>query len=442
MRRYTIEVNGKTYMLDVHELSSDSFEVTYEDRQFDVLLVDDTDLPEAAITPVMSDSIGSQAAPAAPVVRSRGAGLLPPGAAAPAAPRQAAPSGAGNALTAPMPGVILSIDVKAGARVKRGDVIGKLEAMKMVNPIRAPKDTVVAEITVSEGQMVAYGDALSSSGSDRMNADLISRLLVGVNHVTWQSLVMLAIAGLLFYLAIVKDYEPLLLIPIGAGCLLANLPLSPMLGEDGLLTVLYNMGITNEMFPLLIFVGIGALTDFGPLLENPKMVLIGAAGQFGIFGTLLLALALGFTRNESASIGDHRRHRRPHLHLCLRQARPAHAGPDHGGRLQLHVAGAHHHAAHHAPADHEEGAPDPHALQPADHLPHHAHPLPHRRDHHRRDPGALRHAAHRDADARQLHEGIRGRGAPDQGLLRGDRQRRDPVPGPGHRLHHGGHDRS
>jgi len=136
-----------------------------------------------------------------------------------------------------------------------------------------------------------------------MDPQLLDSLLKGVNHVTWQSLVMLAVSGLLFYLAIVKDYEPLLLIPIGAGCLLANLPLSPMLNEDGLLSVLYNMGITNEMFPLLIFVGIGALTDFGPLLENPKMVLVGAAGQFGIFATLLLALALGFTRNESASIG-------------------------------------------------------------------------------------------------------------------------------------------
>lgn len=136
-----------------------------------------------------------------------------------------------------------------------------------------------------------------------MDPKLIDALMQGLNGVTWQSLVMLCISGVLFYLAIVKDYEPLLLIPIGAGCLLANLPLSPMLGEDGLLSILYHMGITNEMFPLLIFVGIGALTDFGPLLENPKMVLVGAAGQFGIFGTLLLALALGFTRNESASIG-------------------------------------------------------------------------------------------------------------------------------------------
>lgn len=136
-----------------------------------------------------------------------------------------------------------------------------------------------------------------------MSNDFAVRLLQGVSHVSWQSLVMLGISGVLFYLAIRKDYEPLLLLPIGAGCMLANLPLSPMLGEDGMLSILYNTGITNELFPLLIFVGIGALTDFGPLLENPRMVFLGAAGQFGIFGTLLLALGLGFTRNEAASIG-------------------------------------------------------------------------------------------------------------------------------------------
>lgn len=136
-----------------------------------------------------------------------------------------------------------------------------------------------------------------------MIAELASRLLQGVANVTWQSLAMLAIAGVLFYLAIAKDYEPLLLLPIAAGCMLANLPLSPMLGHDGMLTVLYEAGIINELFPLLIFIGIGALTDFGPLLENPRMVLLGAAGQFGIFGTLLLALGFGFTRNEAASIG-------------------------------------------------------------------------------------------------------------------------------------------
>ncbi|MFA6956175.1 MAG: sodium ion-translocating decarboxylase subunit beta [Thermoanaerobaculia bacterium] len=136
-----------------------------------------------------------------------------------------------------------------------------------------------------------------------MNADLVSRLMQGIDNVSWESLVMLAIAGVLFYLGIAKDYEPLLLVPIGAGCMLANLPLSPLIAKDGMLKVLYDAGITNELFPLLIFIGIGALTDFGPLLENPKMVLLGAAGQFGIFGTLILALVFGFTRNEAASIG-------------------------------------------------------------------------------------------------------------------------------------------
>ncbi len=131
----------------------------------------------------------------------------------------------------------------------------------------------------------------------------IGLLMKGVNAVTWQSLVMIGVSFVLFYLAIAKDYEPLLLLPIGAGCLLANLPLSPLIGDDGMLRSLYEMGVGNELFPLLIFIGIGALTDFGPLLENPKFVLLGAAGQFGIFLTLLLALLLGFKQNEAASIG-------------------------------------------------------------------------------------------------------------------------------------------
>jgi oxaloacetate decarboxylase beta subunit len=133
--------------------------------------------------------------------------------------------------------------------------------------------------------------------------DTLSLLAQGVTSVTIESLVMIAVALLLLWLGIKKKYEPLLLVPIGAGCLLANLPLSPLIAEDGMLKVLYHMGVGNEMFPLLIFIGIGALTDFGPLLENPRTVLLGAAGQFGIFVTLLLALMFGFTREESASIG-------------------------------------------------------------------------------------------------------------------------------------------
>lgn len=136
-----------------------------------------------------------------------------------------------------------------------------------------------------------------------LGPDTLALLMQGLTNVTPQSVVMILVAFVLLYLGIVKNYEPLLLLPIGAGCMLANLPLSPLIAEDGMLRVLYNMGIGNELFPLLIFIGIGALTDFGPLLENPRLVLLGAAGQFGIFLTLIVALLLGFTQPEAASIG-------------------------------------------------------------------------------------------------------------------------------------------
>ena len=118
-------------------------------------------------------------------------------------------------------------------------------------------------------------------------------------------LVMMSVGGALIYLAIAKEYEPVLLLPIGFSCILVNIPLTGMgIGEpDGLFDILYRAGILTEMFPLLIFIGVGAMTDFGPLLENPKMAFLGAAGQFGIFGTLLLATLLGFDINEAASIG-------------------------------------------------------------------------------------------------------------------------------------------
>ena len=139
-----------------------------------------------------------------------------------------------------------------------------------------------------------------------MDASTIESLLSGFYGLSWQGGVMIAVGILLICLAIAKEYEPLLLLPIGAGCMLANLPISMLVGtpdEPGMLQLFYNVGVGNELFPLLIFIGIGAMTDFGPLLENPKMVLLGAAGQFGIFLTLILALLLGFTRPEAASIG-------------------------------------------------------------------------------------------------------------------------------------------
>jgi oxaloacetate decarboxylase beta subunit len=116
------------------------------------------------------------------------------------------------------------------------------------------------------------------------------------------NVIMLAIAGILLTLGVKKGVEPLLLVPIGFGCLLVNLPLSDLMDQGGFLRTLYDAGISNELFPLLIFVGIGAMTDFGPLLENPKILLFGAAGQVGIFLTLLLALALGFPEMEAVAI--------------------------------------------------------------------------------------------------------------------------------------------
>ncbi len=134
-----------------------------------------------------------------------------------------------------------------------------------------------------------------------------SRLLVlldAFKALQWQNLVMIGVGGILIFLAIAKDYEPSLLLPIGFGAMLANLPLTGATEAGGWLKTLFDAGIATELFPLFVFIAIGAMTDFGPLMENPKMALLGAAGQFGIFITMLLALATGmFTLNEAASIG-------------------------------------------------------------------------------------------------------------------------------------------
>jgi oxaloacetate decarboxylase beta subunit len=114
---------------------------------------------------------------------------------------------------------------------------------------------------------------------------------------------MILIGCVLLYLGIGRGIEPLLFVPIGFGAILVNIPLAAVMEEGGFLRTLYNIGIITELFPILIFIGIGAMTDFGPLLENPKILLLGAAGQFGIFLTLLLALALGYTQLESLAIG-------------------------------------------------------------------------------------------------------------------------------------------
>ena len=128
-------------------------------------------------------------------------------------------------------------------------------------------------------------------------------------HKSWGRVLMILITFLLFYLAIAKGYEPLLLLPIAFGGLLANIPVANIAGAHGFLGVIYNMGLANEMFPIIIFMGVGAMTDFGPLLSNPKTALLGGAAQFGIFGTLVGAVALSqytemfdFTLQQAAAI--------------------------------------------------------------------------------------------------------------------------------------------
>ena len=129
-------------------------------------------------------------------------------------------------------------------------------------------------------------------------------------EIEWRQVVMWLIGGILIFLAIKKDMEPSLLLPMGFGAILVNLPLSGAItqvlsnGEEqeGILNVLFDAGIANELFPLVLFIGIGAMIDFGPLLSNPKLMLFGAAAQFGIFFTLGMASLLGFPLKDAASI--------------------------------------------------------------------------------------------------------------------------------------------
>ena len=128
-------------------------------------------------------------------------------------------------------------------------------------------------------------------------------------HKGWGRVIMILITFLLFWLAIAKGFEPLLLLPIAFGGFLANIPVANIAGEHGFLGVIYQMGLANEFFPIVIFMGVGAMTDFGPLLSNPKTALLGGAAQFGIFGTLVGAVALSqytdifdFTLQQASAI--------------------------------------------------------------------------------------------------------------------------------------------
>ncbi len=135
----------------------------------------------------------------------------------------------------------------------------------------------------------------------------MEQLLFGITNITIGQITMMLIGGVLMYLGIKKEYEPTLLVPMGLGAILVNFPMSGLIthpgGPVGVLNELFSFGIETELFPLLIFIGIGAMIDFGPLLQNPFMLLFGAAAQFGIFFTIIVAVLFGFDLKEAASIG-------------------------------------------------------------------------------------------------------------------------------------------
>ena len=140
----------------------------------------------------------------------------------------------------------------------------------------------------------------------------LEQLLPAIAGMTWQHLVMIGVGLILIYLAIAKNYEPTLLLPMGFGAILVNIPLSsaltqidPATGQavEGVLNVFFEAGIATEIFPLLIFIAIGAMIDFSPLFRNPSLLLFGAAAQFGIFLTMMFATLLGYDIREAASIG-------------------------------------------------------------------------------------------------------------------------------------------
>ena len=139
--------------------------------------------------------------------------------------------------------------------------------------------------------------------------DFVDFLFSNVFNITWQHVVMWCIGGILIYLAIAKKMEPTLLLPIGFGTILVNIPLTGVITQEymhgdeiGVISLLFDSGIGNELFPLLLFIGIGAMIDFEPLLTNPKLFLFGAAAQFGIFFTLSMARLFGFELHDAASI--------------------------------------------------------------------------------------------------------------------------------------------
>ncbi|MGB3222318.1 MAG: sodium ion-translocating decarboxylase subunit beta [Desulforhopalus sp.] len=204
-------------------------------------------------------------------------------------------------LKAGSSGRIIQVNVTSYQKVHKGDVLGTLESTLVV--VDQPAASVSKELP---GISELLGDLFKTTGiygiiDGQMNKDWT----VGIGRV-----LMIGVGLLLLFLGIFKKFEPLLLVPIGYGAILSNIPLAGIADPGGILTYIYDVGITTGIFPLLIFMGVGALTDFGPMIANPKTILLGGAAQFGIFTTLLGALFLSdfvpginFSLSDAAAIG-------------------------------------------------------------------------------------------------------------------------------------------
>ena len=196
--------------------------------------------------------------------------------------------------------VRLASCVKEAGTILPGTVLGEFKIIEMAQSAVAGSE--------AKGKMSGWGDTFISLWQSTGIYDLYRQSTADFSH-TWTlglgRVLMMLVALVLIYLAIVKEFEPLLLLPIGFGALLANIPLAGISGPDGLQGLVFEVGINSGVFPLLIFLGVGAMTDFGPLIANPKTALLGGAAQFGIFSALLGALCLGdmFDLKDAASIG-------------------------------------------------------------------------------------------------------------------------------------------
>lgn len=263
MKKYRVTVNGTVYEVELEELTGSA--------------------------PV--------SAPAAP-------------AAAPAPAASAAPA-AGEQICAPMPGNILAVNVTAGQAVKKGDVLMVLEAMKMENEIMCPRDGVVASVNTSKGASVESGTAslladLHSQGvAENVLAPYIQQLMTAAQTTFSPEMVEQAIAAVTEEAgAAITALEAQLqaLVQAEQAAAYYGMTLSDITITPGLVDILY-LGVKLGIYPCLIFMGVGAMTDFGPLIANPKSLLLGAAAQLGIFITFVGCRFMGFTGPESSAIG-------------------------------------------------------------------------------------------------------------------------------------------